>query len=399
MKTKITFKIINALLVCLAVSLALASCKKQSDAAETPAKNEPLALTAESETAAFLAGAPLPEGSELAEYAKSAAYKRYAADLETGWNKFQKPNLDKMRKWWETHATDRIENSIMYPFSGPDIMNVLAFFPNGDTYTMFGLETPGAVPNLKSMSQQQIEKGLSAIRQSLNSILHVNFFRTESMARDVGKSPLNGITSLVMIFLVKEGCTVYDVRKIAIDAESNISPWIESDDKIDWQRPPKSRRIPGVEITFRRGEGKLQTVRYFMLNVIDQALSEHSPNFIPYLMKQAPCSTFIKSASYLMHNDKIKFTQIRKAILDASTSIVEDDSGVPLRYLKTDEWNTTFHGVYTQPIGLFANRAQKDLRQAFKDKSTGVLPFSYGYDYQAGQSNLIIAEKIKKDGK
>lgn len=382
-----------------ALSVQISCGAKSGEPLGNSVSNPPAALTYFGETAAFLAGEALPETSELAALTKSESYKRYASDLNAGWNKFQRPNLEKMKLWWKEHAVKKTEKNILYPFSGPDIMNVLAFFPDGESYTMFGLESPGEIPNPKNLSEKQINAELSQVRSSLNTILHVNFFRTEGMAKEVSSGSFNGIVGLMMIFLTKQGYTVCEAKKIAIDANSNISPYERGDAKINWQKPPASRRIPGVEITFGNGGGKLQTARYFMLNVIDYALDAYSPNFIPYLMKQAPCSTFIKSASYLMHNDNVKFTKIRKAVLDISSSIVEDDSGVPLRYFKDDTWEVTLHGVYDRPIGLFANRMQKDLAGAMKERSAGVLPFSYGYDYRPGESNLIIAEKKAKSGR
>jgi hypothetical protein len=170
--------------------------------------------------------------------------------------------------------------------------------------------------------------------------------------------------------------------------------WEASDAKINWKNPPASQRIPGVEITFKKGDGKTQIVRYFNVNVIDDNLSKRNTNFIPYLMKIAPYATMLKSASYLMHNDYIKYTKIRSAILNSSDFIIQDDSGIPLRYLKNNEWTVSLHGVYNQPIPQFKNRTQYDLKQAYKS-STGVLPFSYGYNYSKGKSNLLTASRMK----
>ena len=352
-------------------------------------------LSVMGETARFLAGEPISETSTLAKHAQTATYKKYAADFSTGWNRFQKPNLQKMENWWKEHAVKNPENNVLYPFSGPDIMNVLAFFPNANSYTMFGLEAVGEIPAPQKMSAQQIDAGLSAIRHSINSITNTNFFHTNNMAKDLKNTSLNGITGLLMVFLTKTGYTVIDARKVTINAEALLVPSEKSDEKIDWMKPPKSR-VPGVEISFKKDNGKIQIVRYFMLNVIDQALTTSSPNFIPYITKNGPYSTFLKSASYLMHNDKIKFTQIRAAVLASSTSIVQDDSGVPLRYFSADKWNVTVHGVYDKPIPLFSNRAQADLKKLTAEKTTGVLPFSYGYDHHKDQSNLLIAEKKKQ---
>jgi len=111
-------------------------------------------------------------------------------------------------------------------------------------------------------------------------------------------------------------------------------------------------------------------------------------------MKIAPCATMLKSASYLMHNDNKRYTKIRTAILNSSDFIIQDDSGIPLRYFNKNEWTLAFHGVYAQPIKLFNNRHQPDLKQAYT-ASTGVLPFSYGYAYKKGKSNVLTASRIK----
>jgi len=344
-------------------------------------------------TAKFIAGMGSSENPALSRYAQSSYYRNYASRIKSGWDRFQKPNMEKIASWWSSHAPDSYNSTVLYPFSGPDIMNALTFFPDAKLYIMFGLESPGTVPDATSMPARSITRGLNNLQKSLNTIFHVNFFRTKGMAKNLGNKSFNGTTGLLMFFLSMNGYEVLDARKIAIDSRSRIASWKASDDSINWQKPPASRRIPGVEIVFRRKGKEPQKLRYFMLNVIDYALANHSPNFIPYLEKEGPFTTIIKSASYLMHNDTVKFTRIRSAILSNSDYILQDDSGIPLRYLKKDNWKVTFHGFYNGPIPLFSHRMQKDLKAAMEKYSTGILPFSYGYDYRENESNLITAEK------
>jgi hypothetical protein len=342
------------------------------------------------DTALFLAGKKLSADSPLKKETSKKYYRQYQREITAGWSNFQEKNLASMKTWWKSHGINHVEKNILYPFSGPDVMNVLMFYPDGDSYTLFGLEKPGLIPDTRGMNGTEIRQGLNGVRRSLNTILNVNFFRTKGMAKKLGNESFNGIAGLVMIFLSKLDYTIVDARHIAIDSSSNLVDGTKSDLKINWENPPASKRIPGVEITFRKGNGKKQTIRYFNLNVIDYALKTQSPNFLPYIQKNAPYSTFLKSASYLMHNDDIKFTKIRAAILKSSNSIVQDDSGVPLRYFPAKKWNVAFHGIYEQPIALFKHRYQSDLRAAMKKNTSGVLPFSYGYNYQKGKSNLMI---------
>jgi hypothetical protein len=96
-----------------------------------------------------------------------------------------------------------------------------------------------------------------------------------------------------------------------------------------------------------------------------------------------------------MHNEK-KFIQIRNITLSHSDYILQDDSGIALRYFPADEWKFTFHGTYTKPVPLFAHRFQPDFDQAMKKYSTGPLPFSYGYNFKENESNLMFAQRVKK---
>ena len=152
--------------------------------------------------------------------------------------------------------------------------------------------------------------------------------------------------------------------------------------------------IAGMEILLLKSGGEVKRARYFQLNVIDWSLEVH-PHFIPFLESYGRYTTIVKSASYLMHNEK-KFTGMRALTLSHSDYILQDDSGIALRYFPRDEWKLTFHGVYSKPVPLFAHRYQQDLSDAMRKHSTGPLPFSYGYNFGENESNLMLAERIRK---
>jgi hypothetical protein len=100
-----------------------------------------------------------------------------------------------------------------------------------------------------------------------------------------------------------------------------------------------------------------------------------------------------------MHEDGVaesaRFETIRSLILEQSDFVVQDDSGVPLRLFARDTWKLRFHGSYDAPTPEFAKHRQNDLRVEMQWSSTGKLPFSYGYAYKRGESNLMTAERIQ----
>lgn len=355
-----------------------------------------LAAPALDDTARFLAGKPLAPDSQLADLAQAQFSTDHAEQVAAGWNHFQQPNLDRIRAWWPSYAPAK-SSTVFYPFSGPDLANALAFFPEADAYLLFGLEPPGAIPDLQGMPDEEISAGLNDLRASLNTIFQVNYFLTKRMEKKLGKGQFNSITGLLLFFLAMNDCEVTGARRIAVGPGATLAQGTAADDSIHWRNPPRSR-VPGIEITFRRNGDKVQTVRYFMVNVADASLVKHSPDFLPWIQTQGRVVTLVKSASYLMHQDgpraTARFEQLRALILTQSDFLVQDDSGVPLRFFARDKWRLLFHGHYDTPTPEFARHLQKDLRVEMQRNSTGTLPFSYGYGYKPGASNLMTAESI-----
>lgn len=333
-------------------SLALALCAALT--ASSSGECAPLA-----ETARFLAGKGV---------ARTPGYVEYAEQIASGWRRFQQPNLERMRTWFTPYAPAKY-STVFYPFSGPDIANALALFPDADSYFLFGLEPPGTIPDLQGMSEEEIAAGLNGLKASLSTIFEVNFFLTKGMEKKLSRESFASITGLLLFFLAISDCEVISAQAISASRS----------------------RVPGIEIIFRRAGGKTQAIRYFMVNVADAALARSASDFLPYLASQGRFVTLIKSASYLMHSPR-ELEQIRSLILSQSDFLVQDDSGIPLRLFARDRWRLRFHGRYDAPTQEFAKYLQKDLRVELQRNSTGKLPFSYGYEYKQGESNLMTAE-------
>jgi hypothetical protein len=347
------------------------------------------------DTARFLAGKGVAPDSKLAEHAQTQSYSEYAEEIASDWKQFQQPNLESMRTWWTGRAPAKY-STVFYPFGGPDIGNAIVLFPDADSYLMFGLEAPGAIPDLQSMDDDAINSGLNELKASLSTILQVNYFFTKAMEKKLGKGSFNSITGLLLFFVAMNDCEVTGARRIAIGQGGALVPGTASDDSTSGR---SRSRVPGVEITFRRSGHKVQTIRYFMVNVADADLAKSSPDFMPYLKSQGRFATMIKSASYLMHKEGIQepahFEQIRSLILMQSDFVVQDDSGVPLRLFARDTWKLQFHGKYESPTPEFGKYLQKDLKVETQRNSTGTLPFSYGYAFKQGESNLMTAERVR----
>ena len=91
------------------------------------------------------------------------------------------------------------------------------------------------------------------------------------------------------------------------------------------------------------------------------------------------------------------FSKIRNSILRSSNSILQDDSGIPFRFIKKSSWDISYHGYYHKPIPVFKHFLQKDLQEEVRKNTTGKLPFSYGYGYGYRDITYHLIYVVKRE--
>jgi len=328
--------------------------------------------------AQFLAGIGT-NGYSLSEEQR-AAWNRHAEVTNASWAAEQSRYLNRIDSWRKRAFDKRRPADVaFYPFSGPDAANAFMFFPDAREYVLIGLEPVGCVPaGLADYTPHYF----SALRHSLEASLTLNFFRTNDMQRDFNADNLRGVLPALLFLVARSGYTVVSVTPLSILADGTLERTREE------VRP----ETPGVEIQFSDGR-RTRRLRYFSLNLQDTRLARKRGT-MKYLASLPESDTLIKSASYLLHRSY--FSTIRNTILAKSRLIVEDDSGIPYRFFDPSAWDVRLHGTYSEPIELFHNWRQDDLKNAFDSrKDVQPLDFAIGYRH-VRESNLLVAARRGK---
>ena len=272
------------------------------------------------------------------------------------------------------------KGAIYYPFSGPDALYALAMFPDASAFTLMGLEPVGDLPDMSKLSVEELGTCLAQLRRSLNSITALSFFQTNDMRAEFKKNLFPGVTPILVLFISRHGYDIHDVRKIIMEPDGSAR---ETDAATLETLSPD--RVPGVRIKFaRKGDTQLRTLHYFRADLSDSGLLKVAQP-LKWVAGFVPTATYLKSASYLMHRDQ--FSQVRDFILTKTQMVVQDDSGIPLRYFTQPAWEHALYGMYDGPIRLFANRMQKDMLAGYA-ASAKPLDFGIGYDHRASTSNI-----------
>jgi hypothetical protein len=333
----------------------------------------------------LLAGFKVDSSSKLNAVMNTPQWQTHHAAFSKTWDKLTQQQFSKVRTWASTELDGLAgaNGNIYYPFGGPDFLYINTLFPGGASYTLTGLEPVGEVPPLATMNATQLTSSLSMIDRVLNDILTYSFFRTIDMEADFRNTNLKGVIPVLLVFLAVKDNEIVSLENVKItDAGELVA-----------KGPDESMTgYNAVRITFRKkGETTDRRLIYVSTDVSNEGLVK-TPGYKAYVEKLNHPITYLKAASYLMHRET--FSTVRNLILDGSTAVLQDDSGMQVSFFMNDKWKTTFYGLYTAPISLFSSRYQADLRKIYTD-GKGIKPLDFGIGYQFKVSNLMLAVKAQ----
>lgn len=335
----------------------------------------------------YIAGMKQEPGSKITLLEKDTVWIRHAHNFDKEWQQLSQNRLSKMNLWASTELASQRKNNldIFYPFSGPDILHATTFFPYAKKYFLDALERAGSLPNLQKMKPLSIENYLNSIYASLSDVFTKSYFITHKMLNDLQRENVNGAVPLICVFLVRTNHKIINVRYFHLNDNGSETP-VNKDSAV--------HSNDFAKVYFNSlNDSALQVVSYLKCDLSDEGISSNKG--LAAMLNNLPQSTtYLKSASYLLHYKN--FNTLRNVILKISATILEDDTGIPYKYLAKDKWNVFLYGRYVMPVDNFSGVFQDDLKEAYSDTvvhKPKPLPFSLGYHWGTNYQNLIKAER------
>ncbi len=272
---------------------------------------------------------------------------------------------------------------LFYPFSGPDSLMAITFFPEAHVYVMVGLEPAGTLPEARHLARKDLANYLASERATMASELGRSFFVTRQMDRQFRGQVTDGLLQPILHLLVRTGHTILGFRYVRLDDSGAI---IER--AADYHAPGIIGN-KGIEIDFRSAaDGSVRKLIYLSVNLSNARLRDNRP-FLTFVSTLKGTATFLKATSYMLHHPE--FSLIRDQVLANSAAVLQDDSGIPYHFWTSPAWRVQLYGDYVRPYGSFRWLEQPDLRQAYRTAAPQPLTFRIGYGYGRVPSNLLLA--------
>ncbi len=335
--------------------------------------------------ARFVAGLPQLDSNSFTTLESDHYWQEYKTAMDKNWDKMFETRLSKMSGWRDSTLAQHNDSlTLFYPFSGPDFLHANYLYPHASTYILAALEPIAAVPQLDTLPLSDRDKFLDTLGVSLRDIFQKSYFITKHMKTDLKQ--VKGVLPPLYFFIQRSGHEFVSQTFIGIDSTGNET---EVDiKKLHWEK------TPGVKLVVRNlATQEIKTIYYFSVSISNGGLTER-PGFVTFVTNHAPFNTFVKSASYLMHNTH--FTSIKDLILAHTENLFQDDTGIPYKDFKKNlGFEVQFYGEYVKPVKDFGDaRYQPDLDSAFKASTTRQkLPFSLGYHWGSAKQHYILVRK------
>jgi hypothetical protein len=330
------------------------------------------------DAARYLAGLPVVPGSPLTALSLDPRWATHARAMNLAFSQLEQRQLSNIRIFRSENIAPATQSSrnCVYLFSGPDFLYADAMFGDCSTFVLQGLEPVDPIPDLAALPPEALFGTLQNIEISLNTLLSFSFFKTKDMREDFQRAQLKGVLPAIFVFMARTGKQIDSVEYISLDKEGKV-------------QQGQSGFLRGAKINFiEPASGSMKEMYYFTSDLSDDAL-KRNPGLVHFCESLGPVNSLLKAASYLLHSGN--FTIVRNFLLQNSVAVLEDDSGIPVRYFTPDKWTLRFFGTYTGPIDLFKNYFQPDLRKFYEASSPKRLTFGFGYRWNNRSSTLFLA--------
>lgn len=340
------------------------------------------------ESSRFIAGLPLAS-NRLRGMSQNLFYQSHSKRLIELFNRVKSKRLNAMSGFSQAElASDKIgEGTLFYPFSGPDALHAVTLFPNYKQYVFIAFEPPGSFKKFSSRDTTGIPDYLQSVQITINEVTNYSYFITDKMRKYITAEKVDGALPLIGLFLVHTDHTLIGHGKRYLHANGSIDT-----------NPRDTSKIPVQEVNdiyfTKNGSTYIQRLTYIYANLGNGAYAgkigfTNNTPLRNYLTSMKGFNTYVKSASYLMHNSG--FSEIRNFIHNNAQTVFQDDTGIPFEMYDQNSWDFVLYGRYARPINLFAKRYSPSLDSAYSNPEfkKRPLPFMSGYLLRRGDAQNI----------
>lgn len=323
---------------------------------------------------ALLAGQSPKEG--VPAQLQGEAWSAYAQAVQRNWKQYHSQIGEPMQAW-AGKQIPAFQNTVFYPFSGPDFATVSQLFPQAKRYVMVAMQAAERPIDLTELKPEAARQTLEVLTGAWEYYGRDGFFVTEYLDKYLHRNRVRiGASTFLSSFFQLKGLKVNSIAPIQINATGDVEELPVSD--ANWR---------SVRFRLERA-GEQVVVDYLRIDLSDKGLSAN-PQHHQFVRQMSANPVLLKAASHLPQNNS--FSMVAASMTSQAPFIIQDETGIKYGQLK-DNFGLTLYGRFERAHVAFGGY-QRDLAKAFaQGKDIQPLAFRVGY-FKDGNYALIVAKR------
>lgn len=345
----------------------------------SPQASDALSATVSDQVAQIRQVANLLAGKEPASglpenLKKSAKWSTYADAVKSNWDLYSQkigiPMAD-----WARQQVPVVQDTVFYPFSGPDFTTVYQLFPNASRYVMVAMQTAGRPLDLAALTSTTTDPNLELLTSAWKHYGTHGFFVTEYLDKYLYSTQARiGASTFLATFLTLHGFQVDRVVPIQVLSNGEIE-----------ELPVESEKWRSVRFNASK-DGKKIVLDYLKIDLSNEGFAK-TPENLEFIQREVKKPVLFKAASHLPQNNN--FSLIANEVLSNSPLIVQDETGVKYTALM-DSYHVALYGKFVVAHHSFSSY-HGDLAKGFAQRNdVKPLTFRFGY-FKDGNYAVIVA--------
>ena len=327
-------------------------------------------------------------------------YDRYCKRFNKLHALYDKKTKRKATPWIAKRRPSGLPKTVLYPFSGADLVSSVLAFPNAVLHVHMSLEHGGPVGNLEKLSATQRYEALQAVLNGTEGLLTLSDSKTRHLRLAHG-SELPGKLPITLAALAAHKAEVVGIRYIRLDPAGQVvyykpGEMVGKRLKVG-HYTSMDARWSNFELSFRLpGDPQLRVLQHMVVNLHNSHLKKNTA-VLAWLRGLGKVSFMTKAATYLLWSGS--FSEIAKIAMNQAAWMITDASGILHKKLARNGWEATPYGTFRCDLlkwhekgGSWA-KANDEMKAFFKKQSTSALDFRFGYVDCLNRPSIVIARR------
>ncbi len=345
------------------------------------------------ETVACRSATPPIDVPKYAKYCKR--FKRLHATYDA-------KTKSKAGPWIAARRPAGLPKTVLYPFSGADLVSSVLAFPDAVLHIHMSLEHGGPVGRLEKLAGKDRYPALQSVMDATAGLLTLSDSKTRHL-RLAHETELPGKLPITLAALAAHDAEVIGIRYINVNGAGQVTYYKPGE--LVGKRLKMGHftrmdaRWSNFELSFRLpGDKTLRVLQHMVVNLHNSHLRKQA-GILAWLKGHGKVSFMTKAATYLLWSGG--FSEMASIAMDQAAWMITDASGVLPDKLARNGWEATPYGSFRCDLlkwhekGGAWKKANDQMKRFFATKSAGKLDFRFGYVDCMNRPSIVIATRKK----